>query len=115
VSATSLSPYDITVVFQKLSEIAPGQPAVVDQVAISFSPQQFKALVRSLTETIDGYEAAFGKLAIPDADTAPQRTSSEIAALVDTAREQRANLSSIEQPQPSEQSRAVSRKKEKRP
>ena len=50
VSMTSLSPFDITIVFQKMMEVAPGQPAIVDQVAVSFSPQQFKALVKSFTE-----------------------------------------------------------------
>lgn len=114
-SATSLSPFDVTIVFQRLAEIAPAQPGIIDQVAISFSPQQLKALVRSLTETINGYEEAFGKLTIPDTDIAPQKKASEIAAVIDSVRGQRANPSSTEQPPPSEQSRDVPRKKEKRP
>jgi hypothetical protein len=86
VSATSLTAFDITVMFQKLSEVTPGQPAVLDQVAVSFSPQQFKALVRSLGETLKGYESVFGELAIPDADTAPFKTAEQISESIAAGR-----------------------------
>lgn len=88
VSATSLSPFDITIMFQKMGEVMPGQAAVVDQVAVIFSPQQFKALVRSMNETLTGYEAAFGSLTISDADTKPLRTSDQLVQKIDEARAQ---------------------------
>jgi hypothetical protein len=72
--------------FQKLSEVTPGQPAVLDQVAVSFSPQQFKALVRSLGETLKGYESVFGELAIPDADTGPFKTAEQISESIAAGR-----------------------------
>ncbi len=122
VSMTSLSPFDITIVFQKMMEVAPGQPAIVDQVAVSFSPQQFKALVKSFTETINGYESAYGELTIPAEDIAPQRTASEVGAAIQAAREtaleQRKQKdpisSSAPEPQP-ERSASAPRKKGKTP
>lgn len=87
VSMTQLSAFDITILFQKTSEIMPGQSAIVDEVAVIFSPQQFKALVRALTETIKGFEEVFGPLSIPDMDTAPKRTAAEIADSIRQARE----------------------------
>src|ERR1039458_5194095 len=81
-SMTQLGPFDISLIFQKGSEIAPGHSALMDQVCVIFSHQQFKALVRSLTETLIGYEAAFGELTIPDTDIAPNRSAAEITAQI---------------------------------
>jgi hypothetical protein len=116
-SATSLSPFDITMIFQRFGELIPNQQGVIDQVSVSFSPQQFKALVRSMTETINGYEAAFGTLNIPDLDTTPVRKASDIAGLINSTREQqaRAAVSSIEPPRPSQQSHGEPQKKGRRP
>ena len=117
VSQTQLGPYDITILFQKTSEITLGQMGVVDQAAVTFSPQHFKALVKSLQATLDGYEAAFGKLTINEADTTPTKSAAQIAEMIAAGRVSGAmpSLSSTEQPPPSEQSHAVSRKTEKRP
>ena len=115
-----MSPFDVTIVFQKMSEIAPGQPAVVDQASISFSPQQFKALVRALQATITGYESAFGALTIPEEDIAPTKSAEEIGSAIKEARRSakehaQTNLSSTEPPPPSPQSLASSRKKGRKP
>jgi hypothetical protein len=111
-----MSPFDVTLVFQRMSEILPNQQGIVDQVSVSFSPQQFKALVRSLTETLTGYEEVFGALSIPDSATAPSRTASQIVELIQSIRDpDKANLSSNEPPPPSEQSHGEPRKKGRRP
>ena len=77
-----LSPFDITILFQKASEVVPGQMGAMDQVAVTFSPQHFKALVKSLSETLQAYETAFGALTISDADIAPMRNAAEIVAIL---------------------------------
>jgi hypothetical protein len=87
VSTTQMGPFDVTLLLQKQSEIAPGQMGIIDHVSVTFSPQHFKALVRSLNETLKGYEESFGELKIPDVDIAPQRTSKEIVDLVRAGRE----------------------------
>src|SRR5277367_5885224 len=86
-SLTSLSPFDISVLFQKNTEIAPGQYGPVDMVSVTFSPQHFKAVVRSLAETLAAYELSFGELKIPDEDTRPSKSTSEIVALVQANKE----------------------------
>jgi transcriptional regulator with XRE-family HTH domain len=59
---------------------------IADQVAVTFSPQHFKALVKSLSETLQAYEASFGALTISDADTAPIRNAAEILAMIQAAK-----------------------------
>jgi hypothetical protein len=81
-----MGPFDISITFQKTSEVSPGALMIVDHVTITFSPQHFKALVRTATETLSAYEAVFGRLAIPDADTAPLRSASEIVEQMNAAR-----------------------------
>jgi hypothetical protein len=90
-----MGPFDVTVLFQKGGEIAPGQFALVDQVAVTFSPQHFKALVNSLAAALEAYENTFGKLAIPEADTAPLKSAAELTAKLQEVR--RAALSAKEQ------------------
>jgi hypothetical protein len=112
---TQMGPYDITIIIQKTTEIAPGVPGVVDQCAVSFSPQHFKAFVRGLSETLAAYEQSFGELTIPDADTAPKKTAAEISAMIDEARKSgqlNPITSSTEPPPPSKRSRGAAPKKE---
>jgi hypothetical protein len=110
---TQLGPYDISITFQKGMEIAPGQGALVDQVVVTVSPQHFKALVKSLVETLDAYEMLYGKLAIPDSETTPLKTAAEITTLIRTAKEgAKVTPSSTEQPPPAKRSRGVRRPKE---
>jgi hypothetical protein len=104
---TQMGPFDITVIFQKTAEAAPGHFANLDQVAITFSPQNFKALVRSLGTTLEAYETGFGKLTIPEEDITPFRSAEQLTESIKKAREQveKAKASfSTSPPQPSEQS-----------
>jgi hypothetical protein len=78
-------------------------------------PQHFKALVRSLNETLEAYEAVYGVLQIPDTDTAPQKNAEEIAEAIEDARakaKESAIPSSTEPPPPSRRSRGAAQKKE---
>jgi Protein of unknown function (DUF3467) len=100
-SVTMLGTFDITVLFQRQSELNPGQPVALDQVAVVFAPQHFKALVRSLNETLTAYEAVYGVLAIPDQDTAPRNNASDIEKVIRSAREAQSNPSSGEPTPPS--------------
>jgi Protein of unknown function (DUF3467) len=88
VSLTMLGAFDVTLVLQKQSEISPGQPAILDQIAVVFSPQHFKGLVRSLNETLTAYEAVFGALTIPDTETTPPNNALDIERAIRSAREQ---------------------------
>jgi hypothetical protein len=117
-SQTHLTPYDITLLFQKNSEIVPGKMGSTDLVSVALSPQHFKAFVKSITETLAAYEATFGKLTISEADTAPLRNAAEIQTVLETARDNarvmaRASISpsSTEPPPPGKQSRSAARKK----
>jgi hypothetical protein len=108
-SQTSIGSFDLSILFQKTSEVIPGQMGIIDQLSVTFSPQHFKALVRSLNETLSAYEVAFGELSIPDADTAPQRTATEIIGMVNEQRKLRkaATASSAEPSIRSKPSRAA--------
>ena len=113
---TSMGPFDLTITFQRMGEFAPGQIGIIDQVAVSFSPQQFKALARSMTEVLGAYERSFGELAIPDLDTRPNKTADELEKMIASARsvlQQQAgsSLSSSEHLPPSSQSASAPRKK----
>jgi hypothetical protein len=110
-SATQLGPFDISLIFQKVSELMPGTMAVTDQVSVTFSPQQFKALVKALSETLMGYEAAFGELKIPEQDIAPNRDAKAITAQIEEARKSAQPTSSSEPQPPVKQSRAARQKK----
>jgi Protein of unknown function (DUF3467) len=106
----NMGPFDLSIIFQKATEVLPGQMGVADQVSVTFSPQHFKALVRSLNETLAAYETAFGELKISDTETAPKKTAAEIVALVDAHRRANAAMaSSNEPPQPGKRSRGAVR------
>jgi len=110
-SLNHLGPFDMTIIFQKASEIVPGQMGVMDQVAVTFSPQHFKGLVKSLSETLQAYEASFGALTISDADTAPMRNAAEIVAMLQAAKAKvNPNPSSTEPKERAKRSRAVAPK-----
>jgi hypothetical protein len=113
-SQTTLGAFDISITFQRLSEILPGQQAIVDQVFVTLSPQHFKGLVRSLNETLSAYETAFGKLNIQDTETIPQKSAIEIVETIDAARRAKSSMSSsTEPPQHKPLSRDISREKGK--
>jgi hypothetical protein len=115
-SLTQLGPFDITLTFQKASEAVPGQLAAIDQVAVVLAPQHFKALVRSLNETLQAYETIYGALTIPDADTSPQRNAAEIVEMVKTLKEKAQPIPSSTAPRPpAKRSRGAPRKKEPQP
>lgn len=78
---TGLSPFDVTLTFAKTTDMA-GQALQVDQVSVTVSPQHFKALCRSLNQTMEAYEKVFGNLQIPDSDTAPTVSSEQIEKLI---------------------------------
>jgi hypothetical protein len=110
-SLNQLSPFDITIIFQKASEVVPGQIGIMDQVAVTFSPQNFKALVKSVSETLQAYEASFGALTIPDEDTAPTRNAAEIAMMIQTAKAKTHSNPSSSEPKPrAKQSRSAAPK-----
>lgn len=115
-SLTGLSPFDITLTFQKTTEFVPGQIAQIDMIALILAPQHFKALVRSLNETLKAYEDSFGELTIADADTLPLRSAEQIKTQISAARERAAAAtnppSSTEPPPPSKRSRGAAQKKE---
>lgn len=109
----SITPFDISVTFQRIMDVVPGQAAAVDQVFVTMSPQNFKGFVNALQGVLTAYEQAFGNLTIPEQDTRPMRSPEEILAGIQAARSFRA--SSIGQPQPSGQSVAVDPQKAKQP
>jgi len=101
-----MGPFDISLTFQKTSEISPGQLTLVDQAAVTVSPQHFKAFVRSANEALAAYEQAFGILTISEQDTAPTRNAAQITQMIRAAQEAaRPNPSSTELLPPSKRSR----------
>ena len=114
-----MTPFDLTVTFQRNGEIAPGIPGSVDLVGVSMSPQNLKALIRVLSETFSAYEKVFGQVAIPDQDTRPTSDAIRIEAQLQEARSrvaaQQITASSNGPPQPSAQSHAASPGKGKQP
>ena len=85
-STTNMGAFDLTITFQKSAELAPGQFGVIDQVSVTFSPQHFKGLAKSLATTLEAYEASFGALSISDAETTPKKSAAEIIEQVNAAR-----------------------------
>jgi hypothetical protein len=82
------------------------------------SPQHFKALCRSLNVTLEAYEKVFGKLQIPEVDTAPSAPLEQIEANIIAAQKaKRAAMaaaipsSSTETKPPSKRSRGAARQK----
>jgi len=127
-----MSAIDITLVFSRAIEIAPGQPAIADQCEITMSPQQCLAVYNAVKQTIDGYQSAFGALNIPEGNVASTLTASQISELLketavqseavrqafaasviaDSASRMPTATSSTEPPPPSKRSRGAARKKE---
>lgn len=109
-SLVALSPFDITLIFSKNTDFS-GQQMQVDQVAVAMSPQHFKALVKSLTETLTAYERAFGSLTIPDADISPIFDANQLEEKIQEGRaktqEMRAMASSTAKKPPAKQSRGA--------
>ena len=83
-SFTGLSPFDITLIFSKTSDMG-GQLVNLDQVAVTLSPQHFKAFARSIQQTMEAYEQAFGVLAIPEKLTAPGISVADLAQKISDA------------------------------
>ena len=111
-SINGLGPFDIYIIFQKTTEIAPSQIGIVDLMSFSMSPQHFKAFVVALNETLVAYENSFGRLTISKDETTPTRSAAQIEALIAEQKAKRAAaISSNEPPPPSKRSRASSRKK----
>jgi hypothetical protein len=73
----SLTAFDISIIFTKIGEMA-GQPVMVEQATVTVSPQHFKALLRSMEQTLTAFENVFGKLQIPDADTQSTTSAAQI-------------------------------------
>ena len=78
----NMSPFDIALTFQKVTEIVPGQQGVVDLVNISISPQQFKAMSKLITNTIEAYEENYGRLTIPEQEIEPKLSKNELSKLI---------------------------------
>lgn len=114
-NAIGLTPFDFTIIFQRIGEFAPGQQGLVDLISVSMSPQQFKGFARVVTETLEAYERVFGTLQVPDQDTAPMRDASALEGIIRTSRDQalalKAKSSSTGLPPPAKRSRAAPRKK----
>ncbi|UGA47229.1 DUF3467 domain-containing protein [Bradyrhizobium quebecense] len=84
-SYTGLSPFDLTLTFSKNTDFS-GQMVQVDQVSVVVSPQHFKALVKSLSETLVAYEKVFGELKIPDSETTPALNAEQLEATIQSTR-----------------------------
>ena len=78
----SMSAFDFNLTFSKNTEITPGQPGLVDQANVTMSPQQFKSLVRVLTDTLAAYEDNFGRLTIADSDIEPQLNKDDLSKFI---------------------------------
>lgn len=105
-----LGAYDMTFVFGQVGENPPGTFVIEDHASVTMSPQQMKALVRVMSETMEAYEKTFGELTIPEAATRPKFTADQLVARIKEAQTM-ALTSSSEPPPPSSKSRAVARKK----
>ena len=66
-----MGPVDISLMFSRIVEIAPGQTAVSDQCEITLSPQQCLSMIKILTGTMDAYQQVFGKLNPPKSAITP--------------------------------------------
>ena len=113
-SVVQLSPFDVTLVFMRNADFA-GQAVQIDQVSVAMSPQHFKALVKSLNETLVAYERSFGALNSPDSDIEPTFSARQIEERIQVGREAKkeqvkAMASSTEKKPPSKRSRAASPK-----
>jgi hypothetical protein len=111
-----MGPFDVTVTFSKSQDVA-GQTMVIDQGAVSFSPQHFKNFCLTAIESLKAYENVFGELKIPESDIAAVTSTEQIEAMLKAARDARRAIiagasnpsrnasSSTEKKQPSRRSR----------
>jgi hypothetical protein len=119
-SFTGLSPYDVTLTFAKSGDVM-GQMLMVEQVAVTMSPQQFKQFCKAINESLKAYEKVFGTLTIPEADILPGTSAEKIEEMLLSAREKAklfreatnapAISASSGSKQPSKRSRGASRQK----
>jgi hypothetical protein len=93
-----MGPFDVTITFSRTTDLV-GQPMLLDQVAVSMSPQHFKNFCRAASQSLQAYENVFGPLQIPDADTAPGVTAEQLEKLIRDARD-RATASHTASAQP---------------
>jgi hypothetical protein len=65
-----ITPFDISIIFGRISEKSIGDSAVEDIAQVRVSPHFFKNLVNSLQNTINSWESAFGTITetMPHAD-----------------------------------------------
>jgi hypothetical protein len=96
---------------------------LVDQAAVTMSPQHFKNFVRSAIEALTAYENTFGVLQTPDEITAPGASAQQMEAMLKAARERAvaivaaqsattiASSSPTEKKRPSKRSRSSSGEK----
>jgi hypothetical protein len=105
-----LGPFDVTLVFGQMIESAPETVVIEDQFSVTVSPQQMKAIVRVMAETLDAYEKMFGALAIPEDLTKPKFSAGDIIEKFNAFKAP-ASTSAIAPQQPSPQSRGAARKK----
>jgi hypothetical protein len=115
-SLVQLSPFDIALVFMKNTDFT-GKTVQVDQVTVTMSPQHFKALVKSLNETLTAYEQSFGALTIPESDIQPAFSASQIQERIQIGRDAKkeavkAMVSSTEKKPPAKRSRGARKAKE---
>ena len=68
--------------FSKSTEIAPGHQGLIDLVNVTISPQQFKSVVRVLTDTLEAYEVNFGRLNIANEVIEPQLNKDELTKFI---------------------------------
>jgi hypothetical protein len=109
----------MSIIFQKASEVAPGQNGIIDLISVSMSPQQFKALIKAAQEAFVAYESVFGQISIPDLDITPTRDATQIEQVIRDVRKTAheaakasVQTSSNELEQPEKRSRGARRQKE---
>ena len=107
-----VGPLDMTMAFGQMVEGTPGTVVIEDQVSVTVSPQQMKALVRVMAETLQAYESSYGALSIPEDITRPKFSAAELSARFSEAHAAASATSASEQPQLSPRSRGASRKKD---
>lgn len=115
----TMGPFDVTITFSKMMDVA-GQQMVIDQGAVSFSPQHFKSFCLSVNETLKAWEKVFGELQIPASDIQPPFRTDQLVQRLEEARKQSAAVraalnaatsasSSNEPKRPSRRSRAAAK------
>jgi flagellar protein FlaG len=57
--------WDVKIFFGELVPVSGGKPFIEESACVAMSPQHAKALIGVLTQNINQYETAFGKLPSP--------------------------------------------------